>query len=107
MAAPGEGEFRRQARQAIVAGQCSQRITRALAAAESLGSSAEPWSCIKELINRGGEKISPERVEEVLTSCPGVTDAKVFGIPDDLCQAIGADFCSPGLTRVVSARSDN
>jgi acyl-CoA synthetase (AMP-forming)/AMP-acid ligase II len=39
---------------------------------------------IKELINRGGEKISPERVEEVLMSYPGVADAAVFGIPDDL-----------------------
>jgi acyl-CoA synthetase (AMP-forming)/AMP-acid ligase II len=39
---------------------------------------------IKELINRGGEKISPERVEEVLVSYPGVADAVVFGIPDDL-----------------------
>jgi acyl-CoA synthetase (AMP-forming)/AMP-acid ligase II len=39
---------------------------------------------IKELINRGGEKISPEYVEEVLLSYPGVAVAAVFGIPDDL-----------------------
>jgi acyl-CoA synthetase (AMP-forming)/AMP-acid ligase II len=39
---------------------------------------------IKELINRGGEKISPERVEEVLTSYPGVAAAAVFGVPDEL-----------------------
>ncbi|HZA10647.1 FadD7 family fatty acid--CoA ligase, partial [Mycobacterium sp.] len=39
---------------------------------------------IKELINRGGEKISPEHVEEVLMSYPGVADAAVFGVPDDL-----------------------
>jgi acyl-CoA synthetase (AMP-forming)/AMP-acid ligase II len=39
---------------------------------------------IKELINRGGEKISPERVEEVLMSSPGVADAAVIGVPDDL-----------------------
>jgi acyl-CoA synthetase (AMP-forming)/AMP-acid ligase II len=39
---------------------------------------------IKELINRGGEKISPEHVEEVLTSYPGVAAAAVFGVPDEL-----------------------
>jgi acyl-CoA synthetase (AMP-forming)/AMP-acid ligase II len=39
---------------------------------------------IKELINRGGEKISPEHVEEVLTSYPSVAAAAVFGVPDDL-----------------------
>jgi acyl-CoA synthetase (AMP-forming)/AMP-acid ligase II len=39
---------------------------------------------IKELINRGGEKISPERVEDVLTSHPDVAQAVVFGIPDAL-----------------------
>ncbi len=39
---------------------------------------------IKELINRGGEKISPERVEDVLTSHPGVTQAVVFGLADAL-----------------------
>jgi acyl-CoA synthetase (AMP-forming)/AMP-acid ligase II len=37
---------------------------------------------IKELINRGGEKISPEHVEDVLTSYPGVAQAAVFGVPD-------------------------
>lgn len=39
---------------------------------------------IKELINRGGEKISPERVEAVLASHPGVLEAAVFGRPDTL-----------------------
>lgn len=37
---------------------------------------------IKELINRGGEKVSPERVEGVLASHPDVVEAAVFGIPD-------------------------
>ncbi|OBJ05957.1 acyl-CoA synthetase [Mycobacterium sp. 1482292.6] len=39
---------------------------------------------IKELINRGGEKISPERVEGVLASHPGVLEVGVFGVPDKL-----------------------
>lgn len=39
---------------------------------------------IKNLINRGGEKISPEHVEEVLTGYPGVTQAAVVGLPDSL-----------------------
>ncbi len=39
---------------------------------------------IKELINRGGEKISPERVEIVLASHPNVAEAAVFGVPDRL-----------------------
>jgi acyl-CoA synthetase (AMP-forming)/AMP-acid ligase II len=39
---------------------------------------------IKELINRGGEKISPERVEGVLASHPEVLEVAVFGVPDKL-----------------------
>jgi acyl-CoA synthetase (AMP-forming)/AMP-acid ligase II len=37
---------------------------------------------IKNIINRGGEKISPEHVEAVLAGCSGVTEAAVFAIPD-------------------------
>jgi acyl-CoA synthetase (AMP-forming)/AMP-acid ligase II len=37
---------------------------------------------IKELINRGGEKISPERVEGVLGSHPNVGEVAVFGVAD-------------------------
>ncbi|EUA51745.1 AMP-binding enzyme family protein [Mycobacterium xenopi 3993] len=39
---------------------------------------------IKELINRAGEKISPERVEAVLSSHPNVTEAAVYGVADPL-----------------------
>ncbi|WP_286174556.1 FadD7 family fatty acid--CoA ligase [Mycobacterium sp. DL99] len=46
---------------------------------------------IKELINRGGEKISPEHVEEVLMSYPGVAQAAVIGIADPLYgERVGA-----------------
>jgi acyl-CoA synthetase (AMP-forming)/AMP-acid ligase II len=37
---------------------------------------------IKNLINRGGEKISPEHVESILAGCGGVVEAAVFAIPD-------------------------
>ena len=36
---------------------------------------------IKELINRGGEKISPREVDEVLESHPAVAEAVCFGVP--------------------------
>ena len=37
---------------------------------------------IKNIINRGGEKISPEHVEAILAGCTGVIEAAVFAIPD-------------------------
>jgi acyl-CoA synthetase (AMP-forming)/AMP-acid ligase II len=46
---------------------------------------------IKNLINRGGEKISPEHVEDILAGCPGVAEAAVFAIPDTTYgQRVGA-----------------
>jgi acyl-CoA synthetase (AMP-forming)/AMP-acid ligase II len=46
---------------------------------------------INSLINRGGETISPEHVEDILAGCPGVTDAAVFAIPDaTVGQRVGA-----------------
>lgn len=38
---------------------------------------------IKNIINRGGEKISPERVEDALLANPDVVQAAVFPVPDD------------------------
>jgi acyl-CoA synthetase (AMP-forming)/AMP-acid ligase II len=37
---------------------------------------------LKELINRGGEKISPREVDEVLLTHPAVAEAVCFGVPD-------------------------
>jgi acyl-CoA synthetase (AMP-forming)/AMP-acid ligase II len=36
---------------------------------------------IKELINRGGEKISPREIDEVLLAHPAVVEAVSFGVP--------------------------
>jgi acyl-CoA synthetase (AMP-forming)/AMP-acid ligase II len=36
---------------------------------------------LKEMINRGGEKISPREIDEVLLSHPAVGEAVAFGVP--------------------------
>jgi len=62
---------------------------------------------IKNQINRGGEKISPEHVEEILIAHPGVTEAAVFGVADALhgehvgaivVRRRGSDLDAAGLT---------
>jgi acyl-CoA synthetase (AMP-forming)/AMP-acid ligase II/acyl carrier protein len=46
---------------------------------------------IKEIINRGGEKVSPREVEEVLLQHPAVAQAVVFAMPDkSLGQEVAA-----------------
>nr|ADT92188.1 peroxisomal-CoA synthetase [Zea mays] len=40
-------------------------------------------AAFRELINRGGEKISPIEVDAVLLGLPGVAQAVSFGVPDD------------------------
>ncbi|KAK1479893.1 AMP-binding enzyme [Colletotrichum cuscutae] len=53
---------------------------------------------IKELINKGGEKISPIELDNVLTRHPAVSEAVSFAIPDDMYgQDIGvAVVLKPG-----------
>ena len=36
-----------------------------------------------DVINRGGNKVFPEHVEEVLRLVPGVAEAAVVGVPDE------------------------
>ncbi|MBI3758499.1 MAG: AMP-binding protein [Deltaproteobacteria bacterium] len=39
---------------------------------------------VNEIINRGGTKISPDVIDEVLKKCPGIGDAAVVGVLDDV-----------------------
>jgi acyl-CoA synthetase (AMP-forming)/AMP-acid ligase II/acyl carrier protein len=46
---------------------------------------------VKELINRGGEKIAPREIEEVLLDHPAVAEAVAFSVPDRrLGEDVGA-----------------
>jgi len=51
---------------------------------------------IKELINRGGEKISPREVDEALLSHPGVAQAVAFAMPD---PRLGEDVAAAVVLR--------
>ena len=46
---------------------------------------------IKDVINRGGEKISPAQVEKLLLAHPDIADAAVIGMPD---RALGERVCA-------------
>jgi acyl-CoA synthetase (AMP-forming)/AMP-acid ligase II/acyl carrier protein len=67
----------------------------------------------KEIINRGGEKISPREVDEVLLDHPAIEQAVVFGFPDpelgeDVAAAVvlreGSDLNQQELRRYVALR---
>ncbi|WP_156686040.1 FadD7 family fatty acid--CoA ligase [Mycobacterium sp. Marseille-P9652] len=54
---------------------------------------------IKELINRGGEKISPEHVEGVLANHPDVLEVAVFARPDPMYgETVAAVIVPRGTT---------
>jgi acyl-CoA synthetase (AMP-forming)/AMP-acid ligase II len=38
---------------------------------------------VSDMVNRGGLKVFPAEVEEVLRLAPGVADTAVVGVPDD------------------------
>lgn len=58
---------------------------------------------LKELINRGGEKVSPFEVEEVLLGHASVREATVFPVPDpDLMEEIAAAVVLRGTVGVES-----
>jgi acyl-CoA synthetase (AMP-forming)/AMP-acid ligase II/thioesterase domain-containing protein/acyl carrier protein len=55
---------------------------------------------LKEMINRGGEKISPREIDEALLDHPEVKQALTFAIPHaQLCEELGAAVVlAPGST---------
>ncbi len=60
----------------------------------------------KDVIIRGGENVSPARVEEVLLSCPGVSDCAVTGVPHpDYGEQIAAALVVEGDFHEVEARA--
>ena len=67
---------------------------------------------LKELINRGGEKISPREIDEVLLTHPDILQAVTFAIPDeklgeDIAAAVvlnGAQVTENELRKYVSDR---
>ena len=58
---------------------------------------------IKELINRGGEKISPREIDEVLLNHPAVAEAVSFGVPHKL---LGEDVAAAVVLREQATESD-
>lgn len=49
---------------------------------------------LKDIINRGGENVSSVEVEAVLLSAPGVADACVLAVPDEVMgEKVGAVLC--------------
>ena len=68
---------------------------------------------LKEIINRGGEKISPREVEEVLLAHPGVAQAVAFAVPhptmgEDVAAAVvgaeGSDLDADDVRTFVAAQ---
>jgi acyl-CoA synthetase (AMP-forming)/AMP-acid ligase II len=68
---------------------------------------------LKEIIDRGGEKIIPQEVEDVLAAHPEVLDAAVFAVPhttlgEDAAAAVvlrgGATASAPELRRFAATR---
>ena len=68
---------------------------------------------LKEIINRGGEKISPREVDEVLLDHPAVAQAVTFALPHDklgeevaaaLVAADGAEIDKREVRKFVARR---
>ena len=66
---------------------------------------------VSSMINRGGLKVFPDEVEELLRTCPGVADVAVAGVPDDRLGEVPWAFVVAGGpsdaldTEVLAARA--
>jgi len=58
---------------------------------------------LKEIINRGGEKISPREVDEALMDHPAVLQAVAFAVPHDM---LGEDVAAAVVLREGAAASE-
>jgi acyl-CoA synthetase (AMP-forming)/AMP-acid ligase II len=58
---------------------------------------------LKEIINRGGEKISPREVDEVIMAHPAVHQCVTFSVPHDL---LGEDVAAAVVLREGASASD-
>jgi amino acid adenylation domain-containing protein len=58
---------------------------------------------LKEMINRGGEKIAPREIDEVLLRHPGITEALAFAMPD---PRLGEDVAAAVVLRAGAAVSE-
>ena len=58
---------------------------------------------LKEIINRGGEKISPREVDEVLMDHPAVAQAVTFAVPHD---KLGEDVAAAIVLRAAAEASE-
>jgi len=58
------------------------------------------------ILNLGGEKINPERIEQVLVSCPGVVEAGAFGVVNALgVEEVHAAIVASGVFDDAAARN--
>jgi acyl-CoA synthetase (AMP-forming)/AMP-acid ligase II len=58
------------------------------------------------ILNLGGEKINPERIEQVLASCPGVVEAGAFGAVNALgVEEVHAAIVASGVFDETAARN--
>jgi acyl-CoA synthetase (AMP-forming)/AMP-acid ligase II len=61
---------------------------------------------LKEMINRGGEKVSPTEIDAVLLAHPAVAEAATFGVPDPKYgEEIDAAVVLKGIADVESLRA--
>src|SRR5439155_12377560 len=62
----------------------------------------------KDLINRGGDKISAEEVENLILSHPALLDVGVVAVPDPVLGERACDcvVLRPGFTLTLDALSD-
>lgn len=59
---------------------------------------------LKEIINRGGEKIAPREVDDVLTQHPAIAQAVTFGVPH---PTLGEDVAAAVVLRPNAKATEN